>query len=202
MTTNIPEKIVSILDDLNDSGFQNVTRLTILKKWFNESARLGSFASFVARKAISHKGKVKNKYEIELFKKARRLFIKVDVFHPKIDKKAADHLYNELKDYQNNHRKIRWGQVRIIENWNLLLIERAIEIIRYYPDHTDLGYKLAADYFNSYDSNHGTGLYPKSAYKLKEFIQFMFTKEAKKDDEGLNTKTRRKGMRPVKDKAG
>jgi hypothetical protein len=72
LLTDIPEKIVSILQDIDQFGSQEPTRLTVLKKWFQVSSRVKSFAIFVAKRASSRSGKVKSG-EKELFKLSREL---------------------------------------------------------------------------------------------------------------------------------
>jgi hypothetical protein len=41
--------------------------------------------------------------------------------------------------------------VRIIHNWDLMLVEQALAICLWYADSPALGYKLAADYCQHYD---------------------------------------------------
>lgn len=84
MRTNIPEKIVSILENVDQFGSQEPSRLTVLKKWFQVPSRLKSFAIFVAKRASSRSGKVKSD-EKELFCLSRELLNGIDVAKPSVD---------------------------------------------------------------------------------------------------------------------
>jgi hypothetical protein len=189
MTSNVPDKIVHLLNELESNGFLNTTRLTVLKKWFDHSNRLIQFTFFIAKKAISQKGKVKDKKAIELFKNAKTLFNDNVNKKNRFNKILAEKLLDELKEYQNDYKKIPFGVARIIRNQKLLLIEKAIKICLYYQNDVTLGYQLATDYFRTYAPSHGDGIYSNAIYKIQELLQFMFTIEALEDQvEISNTK--------------
>jgi len=57
MRTNIPEKLLKIADDIGEHGNVNLTRLVVLKKWFEQPERLSAFAVWIATRATSRKGK-------------------------------------------------------------------------------------------------------------------------------------------------
>ena len=46
--TNIAEKLQDIAAEIEERGHANLTRLTVLKKWFEAPGRIISFGSFVA----------------------------------------------------------------------------------------------------------------------------------------------------------
>jgi hypothetical protein len=68
--------------------------------------------------------------------------------------------------------------VRVVHNWNLLLVEEALAICIWYANSPAHGYKLAADYCQNYDPSYGTSLNGPSRTKLLEMAQFMFAVEA------------------------
>ena len=178
--TNIPEKIVSILQDVEQFGSQEPSRLTVLKKWFQVPSRLKSFAIFVAKRASSRSGKVKSD-EKELFRLSRELLNKVDVAKPSVDKRKARGLCRKLHDFQKDHRRTRWAVVRIIKNWNLFLVEQGLQIYLDSANDVAAGYKLASDYCRHYDPLYGSTLNSGSKHKLKEIISFMFAVEAREE---------------------
>jgi hypothetical protein len=47
MLTSVPEKLLAIVDDIDAGGDANLTRLTVLKKWFERPGRLVPFALWV-----------------------------------------------------------------------------------------------------------------------------------------------------------
>jgi len=180
LRTDIPEKIVSILQDIDQFGSQEPTRLTVLKKWFQVSSRVKSFAIFVAKRASSRSGKV-NSGEKELFNLSRELLNGIDVGKPLIDKRKARGLCSKLRAFQNDHKRTRWAVIRIIKNWNLYLVEQGLQIYLGSANDAAAGYKLASDYCRHYDPRYGSTLNSGSTHKLKEIISFMFAVEAREE---------------------
>jgi hypothetical protein len=126
-------------------------RLAVLKKWFGSPGRLPPFAIWVASRAISGKGKT-GVEATEPFRHTRALLARVDPYAPKVDRKLAKPLHDRLQTFQNEYKYQQWGPVRIIHNWDLLLVEQALAICLWYSDSPAHGYKLAADYCQHYDS--------------------------------------------------
>jgi hypothetical protein len=177
MRTNVPEKLLAISDDIAAQGNVNLTRLTVLKRWFDRPARLAAFAIWVAARANSRKGKTTGA-AADLFKEGRLLLGKVNPYAPQVDREAAQRLHDRLRNFQNDYRNQQWGPVRIIHNWNLMLVEKGLEIYLWHRDSPPLGYKLAADYCQHYDPRYGNGLNGPSRTKLEEMVRFMFAVEA------------------------
>ncbi len=187
MRTNIPEKLLEIVQLIQDKGQANQTRLTVLKKWFRQHpGRLMAFAIWVASRAVSRKGKTVGE-AAELFKQARQLLKVLDKFQPTLDRERTEALLRQLRAFQNEYEQQRWGPVRIIKNWNLLLIEKAFEIGLYYSNDPDRGYKLASDYVVHYDPRYGTNLNGPSVAKLSEMIRFMYAIEAFEEENEFET---------------
>jgi len=177
MRTNTPEKVLKIAADIEAQGQANLTRLTVLKKWFERPRRLTAFALWVAARATSRKGKAGGAAS-GLFRETRALLAGLDKFRPALDRKAAESLYDRLREFQHEHQRQKWVSVRIVHNWSLLLVEEALAICIWYPDSPAHGYKLAADYCQNYDPSYGTSLNGPSRTKLLEVVRFMFTREA------------------------
>ena len=57
MRTTVPEKLLAIADEIDERGEAQLTRLTVLKKWFERPGRLPAFGVFIAARATSRKGK-------------------------------------------------------------------------------------------------------------------------------------------------
>jgi hypothetical protein len=181
MRTEIPEKIVSILKDIDQFGSQESTRLTVLKKWFRVPSRLKCFAIFIAKRASSRSGKVKSD-EKELFNLSRELLSRIDMGRPSIDKRKARGLCRKLHAFQKDQKSTRWAVVRIIKSWNLFLVEQGLQIYLDHANDVAAGYKLASDYCRHYDPRYGSTLNSGSTHKLKEIIRFMFVVEASEED--------------------
>lgn len=180
MRTNIPEKLFKIAEAIEDTGQANLTRLTVLKKWFDRPHRLASFAIFIANRACSRKGKSAAE-SLELFRDARTLLANAPLLNPVIACDEAEQLYARLKAFQDEHKKIGWDSVRIIKNRNLYLIEEALRIYLWRTDSPGDGYRLAADYCEHYDPKYGNSLNGPSLTKVNEIVRFMFKIEALED---------------------
>ena len=177
MRTNVPEKLISILHAIDETGSQELIRLTILKRWFQHSSRLKSFAVFIAKRAISRSGKAKGK-EAELFALSKALLRTINEYEPNIDNNKAKSLLNNLCKYQNDEKRQKWSNVRIIQNKNLYLIEEGIRIYLFDSENISAGYRLAVSYCENYDAKYGNTLNSGSTYKINEIVRFMFNMEA------------------------
>ena len=180
MRTNIPEKLLKIADDIDEHGSANLTRLVVLKKWFERPERLAAFAIWTAARATSRKGKTAGA-AAELFREARTLLAGLHILHPEPDRQTAEMLHDRLRDCQNEYRNQQWGPVRIIHNWNLMLVEQGLAIYLWHSSSPAHGYKLATDYCQHYDSRYGNGLSGPSRTKIEEIVRFMFNIEALED---------------------
>lgn len=180
MRTNIPEKLIKITEEIEGKGQANLTRLTVMKKWFEHPHRLASFAIFVANRACSRKGKTAAE-TVELFRDVRTLLANAPLFNPMIARNEAEKLYIRLKDFQNEHTKVGWDSVRMLKNRNLYLIEEGFRIYLWRTDSPSDGYRLAAEFCEHYDSKYGNSLNGPSLTKLNEIVRFMFNIEAMED---------------------
>jgi len=177
MRTNIPEKLLKIVEEIDGRGNANLTRLAVLKKWFERPERLSAFAIWVAARAVSRKGKTGGPAG-ELFRDARMLLADLDKLHPKLDGQMAESMHDRLRDFQNKYENQRWGPVRIVHNWNLMLVEHGLAVYLWHTNSPAQGYKLAADYCQHYDPRYGNGLNGPSRTKIHEIVRFMFIVEA------------------------
>lgn len=177
MRTNVPEKLISIADQIEEAGSVALTKLTVLKKWFERPSRLSSFSIFVAKRACSRKGKTTGDAAI-LFLETRKLLAEVDVYAPNIPRDEAEKLHRRLNAFQNEYKSSSWGQVRLIYNRNLFLVEKGLRVYLWHTDSPSEGYRLAANYCEHYDPRYGNGLNGPSHTKIHEIVRFMFTLEA------------------------
>ncbi len=180
MRTNIPEKLIKIADQIEESGSASLTRLTVLKKWFEQDLkRLPSFAIFIARRASSRKGKTTGE-AAELFLDAGKLLRETDIYDPQLPREEAINLYERLKSFQNEYKNAQ-GQVRLVKNTHLFLIEKGLRIYLWRTISPSDGYKLAADYCEHYDPQYGNGLNGPSSFKINEIVRFMLNIEGRED---------------------
>jgi len=177
-SSQTPEKLLKIADDIAENGNVALTRLTVLKRWLDQPPRLKAFALWIAVKALSHKRKARSE-AAELYCAARALLNGAVAPGFRLDPSAAKTLHDRLKRFQSEYRQQRWGPVRIVHDWDLLLVEEALAICLWHEHSPALGYKLAADYCQHYHERYGNGLNGPSAGKIKAMAHFMEMVEAK-----------------------
>jgi hypothetical protein len=106
MRTAIPEKILKIIEDINTQGNASLTRLTVLKKWFEAPGRLSAFGLWLARRAAGRKGKTKDAAGA-LLDETRALLgtssTRESLFQ-QIDQAAAENLHNRARDFHNSSK--------------------------------------------------------------------------------------------------
>ncbi len=180
MRTSVPEKLLAIVDDIDATGDANLTRLTVLKKWFETPGRLVPFALWVAARAASRKGKTTGA-AAEVYREARTLLAGLDKVRPEVDCAGAERLHARLVEFQNEYRHDQWGAIRIVHHWQLLLVEKGLAIALAHRPMPAAGYKLAADYCQNYDPKYGNTLNGPSRTKILEIVRWMFTHEALED---------------------
>ena len=184
MRTVVPEKILKIIDDIETHGNVPLTRLTVLKKWFEHPGRLPAFGLWIARRAAGRKGKTTGAAGA-LLDEARVLLGSAatrEGLFQEIDQSSAQNLHVRARDFQNEFQHQQWGVVRIIHCWPLLLVERGLDIHTGLHCDSSSGYKLASDWTQNYDSRYGNGLNGPSSGKLRELVRFMFNVEALEDE--------------------
>ena len=183
MRTNIPEKLLGIIHEIDQQGSANLTRLTVLKKWFEQPERLRAFAIWVAKRATSRKGKTAGE-AAELFHASQAVLTGLDFLHPEPDRATAQELFRRLRKFQDEYHKGHRGPVREIRNRNLLLIEKSLAIVLDCKSAPAHGYQLAADYCRHHDPRYGEALHGPSRTKIGEIVRFMFNVEALEDFAG------------------
>ena len=85
---DIPQKLQKIIADINECGHASVTRLTVLKKWFEIPERLPSFGASIAKQSLKQVGKTTKK-AVELLHEASEMLADVDVFDLNIPRNDA-----------------------------------------------------------------------------------------------------------------
>lgn len=180
MRTNIPEKLLAIIQQIDEEGDAQITRLTVLKKWFDSPARIKSFAIWLATRVCAQAGKTKPDVK-KLFAAARKLIRGKDLMSPTFDRKEVSALIELLRGYQDEYVKQRWGNIRSVKNWNLYLVEQSLELWLWGEHSLEAAYLLAASYCKHYSSRHRRELNGPSRGKILEIVRFMNRIEAKED---------------------
>jgi hypothetical protein len=180
MRTIVPEKLLAIVEAIDTQGSASLTRLTVLKKWFEHTGRLPAFGLWIAKRAASRKGKTKAEAGA-LLNEARALLGTTatrEDFLRAVDRGMAKRLHDRARDFQNEFQNQQWGPVRVVHCWPLLLVEQGLALYLGQATSPTEGYKLAADFCQHYDSRFGNCLNGPSRTKIMEIVRFMFNLEA------------------------
>jgi hypothetical protein len=165
----------------NFRGFSiSITKLTILKFLCNDSFSMCQFAYYLSLK-IEDKIQIYDREENlkNIITDSLRIMKNI-IKDAKLDSRfginnnhinALKEISITLRDSQNEIKKLKWSNIRLIHNWNVFLLEQAIDCY-IYSDQPEMGYKLAKSYTERYEPSFGTGLIPDSLESLKEINQF------------------------------
>ncbi len=182
-TTNEPsaavvkkiQALAKLAADLHHGQHFNITRLTLIKSLCSDPDATAKFAVYIAKLAQRQfeagSGKKKLQYE-ELIARAVPAMTRFLKSPTEATESKLWEFHQGAKDAQSKVEHQRWGGVRIIECWELLIVETAMECLLY-PSHSSiLGYQVARKYAEKYDPQYGTGLIPKSAPMMDEIAEF------------------------------
>jgi len=170
-------KLQKLIEDIKEHGNANLTKLTILKKWFETPSRLTSFGIFIARSACQSTLKTTGD-AASLLGDAKLLLTDVDVFESGISHGTAAKLHGRLMSFQNEHRRLEWGSVRLIRNENLFFVESGLGLFLGHSRSPTEGYRLATAFCEHYDPRYGNGLNGPSVGKIEEIARHILATEA------------------------
>lgn len=151
-----------------------VTRLTILKYLCRDCLAMLEFAYFISNKVTNRLEYSEDNIllqrpineSLQLMKKTISDFVN----NGGVERDTQTKLFvlqKKIIDHQNTIETQKWSDVRIIHDWNILLIEEAISCFLN-SEHPQLAYRLARSYTEKHNSRFGTGLVPESLEYLKE----------------------------------
>ena len=171
MPRSTTDKLIAIVAQITAQGNVEVLRLTVLKKWFERPGRLPAFALWVASRAAGQ-GRDSEESVSVLFGEARAL-LEHRGPRGRLDRDAAERLYQRVRSFQSTYQRGKWGSVRIVKDANLLLIEEALALYLWHVNSPSVGYKLGVAYAAHYDPRYGNGLNGTSRDRLQELIDFI-----------------------------
>ena len=164
--------------DLRQGKDFNITRLTVLKSLCSDEEAAAQFALCIAKKtqqAMKRPGRSPSKTQQRYQRLAARA-VRGMTKHLKEGttetKSSLDDVHSEIQGVQDQYDNQRWGPVRIIESMELLVAETALASVLYPWASSDLGYRLARQYAERYNSRYGTGLIPESAPFVEDIAGF------------------------------
>jgi hypothetical protein len=174
----VPEKLLKLAAEITDTGSANLTRLTVLKKWFDGPSgpdRIRAFGAWIARRAIGSGLKSAEDGAAPLLHEARTMLRGRDRFRPRLSAAEQEKFwafYIRLRDFQNTYRRVYSNQMRQITNWDLFLVEEGIRLLMR-SAHPAEAYDLAAAYCRHYDPHTFHALNGPSVAKILAIVRFM-----------------------------
>jgi hypothetical protein len=182
-TTNQPstavvkkiQALAKLAADLHHGQHFNITRLTLIKSLCSDPAAAAKFAVHIAKLAQrqfkARSGKKKQEYE-ELIARAVPVMTRFLKSPTEAMESKLWEFHQRARNAQSEVEHQQWGDVRIIECWELLIVETAMECLLYLSHSSIIGYQVARKYAEKYDPHYGTGLIPKSAPMMDEIAEF------------------------------
>jgi hypothetical protein len=166
-------KFAEIAEALRRGEHFEITRLTSIKGLCKESGAARSFALFLA---VHARKRAEEKYAAKRVKELMAMAItemKAYLDNPTRERKERLYpLLREIEQEQNEHKRIKWGVVRIVHSTELLVVEKALRSILRDHEAPAWLYQAARDFAERYDVHYGTGLIPASAPMIQEIADF------------------------------
>jgi hypothetical protein len=174
-------QLATMATELREGSSFNITRLTTLKSWCEDSTAAARFAVHLAQLTYgkmrekpcpSHLDPEKWEYYKQVIDEAIRQMAR---YLEQPTQEAADLVRAWLSDVraiQDRYEQQAWGPVRMIQSTEVLLIEYALSCLLQPPASADWGYHLARQYAERYNSRYGTGLIPESAPMVEDIADF------------------------------
>lgn len=182
--TNIVKKVQTLLQiaaDLRQGKHFNITRLTMTKSLCSDQGAAAKLALHIAKRTrqamkVSKRpgrspSKTRQRYQRLVGSAVCRMakYLKEGTTEAE---SSLDELLSEIRNVQNEYEHQRWGPVRIIKSRELFVVETTLECVLNPWASSDLGYRLARQYAERYNSRYGTGLIPESAPMVEDMASF------------------------------
>ena len=140
-------KLDEIVEAIRCKENVQVTRLTVVKKLCENPDAAGAFAMFLARKGQERlrEKKGKERYRELVNRAIREMKLYLDD-RTEDRKEGLWSLLLEIEREQNEYESVRWGVVRNIKCWDLLIVEKALRTILKPDEAPHWLYQASRDY--------------------------------------------------------
>ena len=174
------QALAQIAADLRQGKDYNITRLTLIKSLCADPDAAAKFALHIAKLAQRRfKARPPSDTKPTTRQQYGRLIAAAIPAMTRYLKSPTEKTKGKLlelcrraKEAQSRVEHQQWGDVRIIECWELLIVETAMDCLLS-PWHAPIiAYQVARQYAEKYDAHYGTGLIPKSAPMVEEIAEF------------------------------
>jgi hypothetical protein len=161
----------------------SVTRMTSLKTLCQQPDVANRFVTSLARKALQRveEGKGRSSQPgVDLQRVHKGLMTDALAEMEAWLQQQSDDRRRRLRDLlgrmqaqQNEHQQIRWGSVRLVRDWDLLVVEDALRcLLGQASEAGHWAYQTARDHAERYNPSEGTGLVSSSAPFVQDVADF------------------------------
>lgn len=165
------QKLEQVLKELreNKNTYFSITKLTSIKNLCKDKSRRNDYCLYLASLVMDNAEQDEEKQYFQLLQEAYTTIIRL------LDSNevTAREMLLQIRNFQNETKKIKWATVRIIKNNNLLILEKILQALLSHPD-TALVYVYDATrhYVEKYNPKYGTGLIVDSIPMLEHITSF------------------------------
>jgi len=161
-------RLVKLAEDLRGGRDFSITRLTILKALCEDPVAAARFGLHITNLT---KAKATKRYRPLIDRAIREIGKQLE--NPSAQPaESAFAALHALEDAQQERKRFKWVDVRIIHSKEALLAECALRCATRPSESAHWGYHLARHYAERYDPRYGTGLIPASAAAVEEIAAF------------------------------
>lgn len=173
-------KLAGLPDEIRQSRFVAVTRLTVLKSLCREPDVAHRFVAYLARRTSEVLEQQNSSQPTATASSHREMMVQalegMDAWlrspGEKIRRTLAE-LHGRMRAEQNEHRNIPYGSVRLITDAELLLFEYALScVLAHRQEVGTWAYQTARQYAERYTPSEGTGLISSSIPFVRDIIDF------------------------------
>jgi hypothetical protein len=197
--------LAQLAADLRQGGSFSVTRLTSIKALCREQEAATRFAIYLARKVLERIEQGRGRARFPDIRRAQlhkqmmvEALTEMERWLPHPDEARRERLLDlrhRMREEQNEYRPIPFGAVRLVDDWELLLFEKALCCLLEPHAADQWCYQMARDYAELDDSHYFSGLVPASATPVQDIVDFWA------DFLGLDTRELLAPAKPVKNPA-
>jgi DNA-binding MarR family transcriptional regulator len=175
-------KLARIAIELRQGKDFSVTRLTSIKSLCQNPAASARFVTYLARKTLQRveqgTGRTRQRSAEQAGRHRQMMTDAVAALEQWPDSPSEARrqqlweLLDQMRQEQNEHQNIPLGAVRLVRDWDLLLVEYAVQCVLRPSESPYWAYQTARDYAERSSSPYPNGLTPESAPLVQDIAEF------------------------------
>lgn len=189
-------KFAEMAAELRQGRDFSITRLTSVKNLCQEPATAARFVTYLARITLERvaqgKGRTRQRPDAEAGRHWQLMTEAVVALEQWLDS-PSESLRQQLRELlgrmwqeQHEYKNIPFGAMRLVRDWDLLLMEYAVQCILHPDESPYWGYQTASHYAERSSSRYPNGLTPESAPLVQDIADY-WAGEAGIDRDALRT---------------